>query len=722
MEDIPQQPNHPGESDHPILNEGEILNVDDQVSSGETLPQDASENSSALDEEQTNYVTAQGSTEQEDELPALPVPVGTTAFSTNNPASVVDVNSPEPSVNQPSYEGPAENKVIIDDPVEDIRNRMEKRKDNFDVQKFYLSGKQLDDAENQLKADLANDEVEIQSMQDYLKTRDYKDASGNVHDATTHAFKKEEDANKPKEEEPFFEKLKNKKLLGEDGLIDEWKKVIKAGDEESKILEFDIEDEILERLETELKDASDDQKMRFFDRIHALAHKDVSPEEEAVTAEESTEPVVTDDNEETEQPYEAEDPNQEVEVPKELDALAETQMAKVEEEYLESVKRYAKAKVDAEKIFAGKSGKQALEEASKDLQQKFDNWINANAELVVSLKSKNARGNAISDLTAELDYLRENLTDLEAQRDAGNSSTELAQQIEELKKQEAEDNALLEEYKNEDGSFNKELKADIVKADIMERLIEMSKNVDDAVLEERVSRNSKFAKFNNWVTKHPRTRLGVGLALTGMGVVGAATFNAPLVAVSALGRGLLSGFGSYNVSRAIGEMIGRGRMKRAELTSVTNYLEASNSQTSSTRTSKRVGAAAALIVGSLTSVLGVLNSHAELHAVKHIPKLASNPTQPINTPLLQTPKLSLAPIDNNQLPWDYAMNNLHTNISDPNVLHQLIDNKLGIKFVGNNLSGGSGRIFSVHIPGQGVFTDSGHINAAIERILGSEAA
>ena len=51
-------------------------------------------------------------------------------------------------------------------------------------------------------------------------------------------------------------------------------------------------------------------------------------------------------------------------------------------------------------------------------------------------------------------------------------------------------------------------------------------------------------------------------------------------------------------------------------------------------------------------------------------------------------------------------------------LPELINNHYGIHFAGNGLSGGQGAIESVTIPGQGTFTDLGHINGAIQFILG----
>jgi hypothetical protein len=69
------------------------------------------------------------------------------------------------------------------------------------------------------------------------------------------------------------------------------------------------------------------------------------------------------------------------------------------------------------------------------------------------------------------------------------------------------------------------------------------------------------------------------------------------------------------------------------------------------------------------------------------------------------------------LPWTYGMDVLHTNISSSDVLSKLTNNTEGIRFIGNGLGGGHGAIESVTIPGQGTFSDVGHINAAISYVL-----
>ncbi len=74
------------------------------------------------------------------------------------------------------------------------------------------------------------------------------------------------------------------------------------------------------------------------------------------------------------------------------------------------------------------------------------------------------------------------------------------------------------------------------------------------------------------------------------------------------------------------------------------------------------------------------------------------------------------PVAANTLPWNYAMDTLHTNISNPAVLNKITNNSAGIQFNGNGLSDGKGAIDSVTIGGH-TYTDLGHINGAIKFVL-----
>ena len=117
---------------------------------------------------------------------------------------------------------------------------------------------------------------------------------------------------------------------------------------------------------------------------------------------------------------------------------------------------------------------------------------------------------------------------------------------------------------------------------------------------------------------------------------------------------------------------------------------------------------------SLTSeVSSQANSHAGSLPASHT--FTSGVSSQADTVTIQH-NLDIKPTAGNTLPWNYAMDTLHTNISNPAVLHKLTNNSSGIKFNGNGLSGGQGAIDSVTINGH-TYTDLGHINGAIKHVL-----
>lgn len=84
------------------------------------------------------------------------------------------------------------------------------------------------------------------------------------------------------------------------------------------------------------------------------------------------------------------------------------------------------------------------------------------------------------------------------------------------------------------------------------------------------------------------------------------------------------------------------------------------------------------------------------------------------------PNLSLRPVDGNESPEDFAINQLGQSITTPSVLAKLVNNTHGIKFIGNDKNGTDARIVGVAIPGMGTTDDPGLINAAIQYILGED--
>jgi len=147
-----------------------------------------------------------------------------------------------------------------------------------------------------------------------------------------------------------------------------------------------------------------------------------------------------------------------------------------------------------------------------------------------------------------------------------------------------------------------------------EELMKVRAKVDAEMLRQRTEKHPRLAKMNEWLKKHPKTRMVAGLALTAIGVTGTVTGLAPLALIGFGGRTALGAYGAYNASRGIGEMVGARSEKfglgsqkfkesgdptrdKIRKENIGEELTAQEKQTTTRKWSKRVGAAAAGIVG-----------------------------------------------------------------------------------------------------------------------------
>jgi len=147
-----------------------------------------------------------------------------------------------------------------------------------------------------------------------------------------------------------------------------------------------------------------------------------------------------------------------------------------------------------------------------------------------------------------------------------------------------------------------------------EELMKVRAKVDAEMLRQRTEKHPRLAKMNEWLKKHPKTRMVAGLALTAIGVTGTVTGLAPLALIGFGGRTALGAYGAYNASRGIGEMVGARSEKfglgsqkfkesgdpardKVRKENIGEELTAQEKQTATRKWSKRVGAAAAGIVG-----------------------------------------------------------------------------------------------------------------------------
>jgi hypothetical protein len=269
---------------------------------------------------------------------------------------------------------------------------------------------------------------------------------------------------------------------------------------------------------------------------------------------------------------------------------------------------------------------------------------------------------------------------------------------------------------------------------IATRVMDLNKQISDKLIEKRTGNHGKFAKFTEWMQKHKTARMMTSAGLTGLGLFGMATANAPLYLSTNVLKRSLTGFGSYEMTRSLGVLKSSRMLSKAELNTIDNYLDASKRETTTLRRFNR----ASILVGSALLTLGptifsLIEGHKNAADVvnrgaRHIGGArvigggsAGAATPPAGAPggsaLTSANTLNIQPVDSNTLPWDFGANTMHTNISNPNVLNSLVNNKDGIVFHGNGLGNGLGAFTSVTIPGQGTFTDIGHFNGAIEYIL-----
>jgi hemerythrin superfamily protein len=389
--------------------------------------------------------------------------------------------------------------------------------------------------------------------------------------------------------------------------------------------------------------------------------------------------------------------------------------------YDSAVEALGHAQRRLERMFGGKDAKELFHIAGENVEKAGAELIRANAAMV---KAQNEKIDALYEanhVEAEEDYVR--LKELMHQKTdeqiKGSYDGRLDEEIEELVTSVVDHAAYTDII---DGKIEKR-QAEVA-INNAQLAIELPDKVDKALIAERTKAHPRLTRVNEWAKNHPKTRIAIGLGLAAMGVVGAATFNAPLVAVAMTGGAVLRGYGSYNFARGIGEMVASHRAKKTDIKTIEDYLTVAERQSSARRNSKRAGAvvAAVLVAAPLVGKMLDLFHHGAEASTPRPKGVAPRTTPPAGTgtnPIAPPEALNITPIDGNELPWDFLHNSFGLNMSDPAVLHELVYNKLGIVINGNGLGGGLGAVKSVFIPGQGTFTDLAHINGALQAIIES---
>ena len=504
---------------------------------------------------------------------------------------------------------------------------------------------------------------------------------------------------------------------GEDSLVQRWAQVEALGlDEASSKIQDAIQSKIENALANPQEDKdgiSQDLGARFIDKL--VAEKEQLKSELLRTGD------GVEKNESTAIPENEADADYETGSDPDLEKMGETErkQTELENELRSAVVNYAAAKIDSEKLFYKGDGRSELDESGLNMDKAFKEYMNiagksiddaveiSSALLVAHQLDIDTTQGSIKELES-----RATLTDVE-QRELTNLRDRLINL-----------NNLRESFSDQLTSKESEKKA----LEVSE-VIKIKKQVEEAIMLERnrrlegqgikASAKRGMAKFNDWMKKNPTARIGIGLGMAAAGVAGTVTGFAPAVGLAFAGSRLLSGTGIYNLSRGIGDTLINRRYSKAEALMMKDYLNLSAEASDSVRKNKVVSALAATAIAIIPGVYRMIETQQHFSAnvpENLIPKL---PTKIISA----IPKvLTVHPAGSNLLPWSFVMDKFHENLSNPKVLDRILNNKYGIKFIGNNQGAGLGRILSVHIPGKGNFTDSSYINGALEYVLGSGGA
>ena len=103
------------------------------------------------------------------------------------------------------------------------------------------------------------------------------------------------------------------------------------------------------------------------------------------------------------------------------------------------------------------------------------------------------------------------------------------------------------------------------------------------------------------------------------------------------------------------------------------------------------------------------------HLIEHSPKAPKGHAGATPTPQNPTPSanINLQPVDN-QYPWTHITNEIGSNGTPKIEALVAKGQSQGWKFTGNGQGGGVGAILSVRTPDGQIFTDNGHIDAALD--------
>lgn len=270
-----------------------------------------------------------------------------------------------------------------------------------------------------------------------------------------------------------------------------------------------------------------------------------------------------------------------------------------------SVKEWAAARIDSERLLAGKDEKERLAAAKEKLNIAFENYCaSLSRRHVENIRINNENFNLSKDY---VEQSKSTQSKLEQQKVLPPEDREDA--YKEFSDEDFARNIQAQiDYRDRQAEYQRdtllrqETEVALFDQVKVEELMKVRARVDAEMLAQREAKHPRLAKINEWLKKHPKSRIAAGLALTAIGITGTVTGLATLAVLGFGGRTALGGYGAYNASRGIGEMAGNSErfgVGKDTKSTIGEELGVQEKQTTARRWSKRAGAAAAAIVGAI---------------------------------------------------------------------------------------------------------------------------
>ena len=366
----------------------------------------------------------------------------------------------------------------------------------------------------------------------------------------------------------------------------------------------------------------------------------------------------------------------------------------------ESIVAFARARIALERILGGKN-QEAYDAAEAELHGAYNEYVASLAEQLEA-GSRELQAN-IEQLDGDMDAITGRIATTEDAIAAAEPDADIAQMYANIRAFEERHQELADRQADmADEIHDREIEHNEI---IAQRVAEVSTRVDAEMLAQRERAHPVLSKINEWLRRHPKTRIVAGVALAASGFVGAATGNMPLFAGALAARAALGAYGAYNASRGFGERRADKRYDAADTSSIEDYTAAAGDQSRTRRRSKKAGA----IIGGALAAVPIVRGAMNAADVAPTPKPAPVPETPIPAPA--PPEL---PVTDFRFPWQHMTDQIGSN-GTPRIL-EIANNapNLGWQVIGNGEGGGSGAILRIIDPVGKVYEGNGPINAALD--------